>query len=154
MRKVLFLFSILLLLASCGGLKEVKLEKVGTVSNFQKKGKLMTADVVLTVRNENNFPIVVKPSNLDILMNGNKVGVGILNQKVKFDKNKTGEYTANISFENQGIKIFDLVGAALSGKVNLRFLGKVKVGNGTISKKFLVDETKEFTTNDLMNWIK
>lgn len=154
MKSILFLFTFLLLLSSCGGLKEVRLEQIGKVSNFQKDGKRMTADVALTIKNDNNFPIVMKPSNLDILLNESPVGVAFLNKKVKFKKNSTEEYIANVSFENQGINAIDLLKVAFSNQINIRFKGKVKAGNGFISKKFPVDEVKSFHTSDLMNWIK
>lgn len=154
MRKVFLLFSILIFLASRGGLKEVKLNQISNVSNFQKNGKMMTADVTLSILNENSFPIVVKPSQLDVLMNDRLIGIAYLNKKVKFNKKSTEDYIANVSFENQGIKIMDIIGAAFSGKMKLRFSGKVKAGNGVISKKFKVDEVKEFTTDDLLKWIK
>lgn len=154
MRILFGLIAFLLLLNSCSGIKEVKLEQINTISNFQKNGKIISADVSLTIRNENSFPIVVKPSQLDVLLNNQSIGVISLRQKVKFNKKSTEKYEVPVSFENKGFQALDLLKIALSKQIELRFRGKLKAGNGIISKKFPVDKTQKIRVDDLMKWIK
>lgn len=151
MKNLFLLILSILLFNSCVEYEQVKFLGVTNVSNFQKEGNKVNVEVALRVNNPNKYTIKVKPSTMEVLLNGNKIGTAFLNDKVKLKKKSENIYTADLSVELEKLNLFSLGTTLLQGKVNLQFKGNLKAGVGLVQKRFPVNESKEIPIENLKN---
>jgi LEA14-like dessication related protein len=141
MKQLASIFVLILLITSCtfhepemrGG-EKFNLEKVD--------GKTVKFTAEANVFNGNWFGVKVKPSLLDLYIDGKLVGKIHLDNKVKMKRKQETHLIAPFTAELDKNAL--MMGIALAGKgdVKVRIKGKIKGGVFIFSKKLDFDETR------------
>ena len=141
MKKLISIFVLSLLFASCtfyepemrGG-ENFNLEKLdGNNVNF-------TAEA--NVYNGNWFTIKVKPSKLDLYIDGDYVGKIHLEKKVKMKRKRETHLVAPFTAHLEDNALRTALSLAGKGDLKVRLKGKIKGGVFIFSKKLEFDETR------------
>lgn len=148
MKKVLFgLVALMsLLLISCGGgYKDVEFHGIENVKieSADKQKVVLTMDA--KVYNPNTFNIKIKPSDLDMMVGKNKLGVARITHTTKLKKLEKGSYPFRVEGtwkELLGGGLGGIFGALTKQKIDLRLKGDIKVGAFGLSKTLPVDHTE------------
>lgn len=148
MKKVLFgLVAIMsLLLVSCGGgYKDVEFHGIENVKveSADKQKVVLTMDA--KIYNPNTFNIKIKPSDLDMMVGTNKLGVARITHTTKLKKLEKGNYPIRIEGTWKdlfGSGFGGILGALTKKKVDLTLKGDLRVGAFGLSKTLPVDYTK------------
>jgi len=154
MKQISGILLLLFTLNSCIQFEQVKFLGISNVSSVKKDGKAIDLDLDLRVDNPNTYNIKVKPSQLDVYLNDSRMGIIHLNERVKLKKKAEDIYTAKLTVELDGFNVLALAKSALTGKVELNFKGKIKAGNGLITKSFDINEKKELDLDVVKNLTK
>ena len=144
MRKI-FLFTVLaLLFSSCKifsfdnpemrGKEEIKISKV--------KGKTIEFSVAATVFNPNWYGLKVKPSTLDLYVDGEYLGKVHLEKKVKLKGKRESNITPTFVAMLEGNALLKAMKYATKKEIKIQLKGEIKGGVFIFSKKFAFDETK------------
>ncbi len=120
--------------------------------SFQMK-KMDGKEVLFTagakVYNGNWFGVKVKPSTLDLYIDGDYMGKVHLLKKVKMRAKKETDLQAEFLAELEGNALVKSLGLALKGDVDVRLKGKIKGGVFIFSKKIDFDETRKMSGKNL-----
>lgn len=144
MKRIVLLFSLVFALSSCGcfeftapelrGGEEFKVEKIdGNNIKFNAKAN---------VYNENCFSVKMKPSTLDVYVDGENIGTLSLNKKVKMKRRRESAIDADVTATLSNGAMMKLMKYATKSEVEVRLKGKAKAGIFIFSKKFEIDQTK------------
>lgn len=141
MKKLIFLFAFILSVTSCAvtapelrGGETFKMDKI--------EGNTVKFNAGANIYNGNWFGIRVKPSNLELYLGEDYVGIVRLDKKVKLKRKSETAVNAELTANLEDGAMKKALRAALSGSVTVRMKGKVKAGVFIFSKKLDFDETK------------
>lgn len=142
MKNVFLIAFGLLFLTSChfyqpelrGG-EEFKLDKIGAQEVRFTAGA--------NVYNGNWYALKVKPSMLDLYVDGEYMGKIHLEKKVKMKAKRETQLEAPFYAELENGAMLKAMGLARKESVKIRLTGKVKGGIFIFSKKFELDETRD-----------
>lgn len=154
MKQISGILLLLFALSSCVQFEQVRFLGISNVSNIKKDGKTIDLDLDFRMDNPNTYAIKVKPSQLDVYLNDSRIGIIYLNEKVKLKKKAEDIYTAKLTVELDGFNVLSLAKSVLTSKVELNFRGKIKAGNGLITKSFDVNEKKALDLDVIRNLTK
>lgn len=148
MRKTIAILCTMVFLSSCTFLEPSY--KGGEKFKFDKlEGKSLKFTVGAKILNPNKYTIKIKPSDLDVYIEDDFMGVIHLDKTLKLKKNQElfvdAPFTATL---NDGA-LFKLLKFVTKGKLQLTFKGKVKGGVFIFSKKFDVNETTTIDGSNL-----
>lgn len=101
------------------------------------------------VYNGNWFGVKVKPSSLDLYVDGDYMGKVHLLKKVKMRAKKETDLQAQFLAELEGNALVKAMGLALKGDVVVRLKGKIKGGVFIFSKKLDFDESRTMSGKSL-----
>lgn len=149
--KKLFLAIALAVSVSACSYTNVEFKGINGVSNTSFKSDNLGATVNLSIENPNNFKIKIKPSILDLSVNGIYLGKVELTQKVKLDKKTTNQLDVPVQVHLEKGILMKLMGIAMSGSngINLNIKGDVKGSVGGFGKKEQLDFTKSVSLKEL-----
>ena len=151
MKKLLSLATLLLVLTSCGCLDfnapELRGGEDFSVSKID--GNKIDMNVKANIYNDNCFKVKIKPSDLELFVEGESVGTVRLNKKVKLKKRKETPIDANLTATLNEGALMKMMGYAAMGEVEVRLKGKAKGGVFIFSKKIDIDESKKISTSGL-----
>lgn len=121
-----------------------------SLANKTKENVLIRLD--LKVNNPNSYNITIKPTTLDVFINGKNAGKTKMKDKIVLKKNTTGVYPLYLQAKTQDIMgvMTGSLGALLSGKVKVGIKGNVKAKAYGISKKFYLNEEETVSLKGLM----
>lgn len=149
MKKFIYLVLILLFTSACE-FKDV--DFVGTeglrVEKFE--GRQLLLDLGLKIKNDNGFKIKIKPSTINVFVEGQDIGLVHLDEKVVIKKKTESSYPTKFRIELSDGFMLKLMRLATRKEVAIRFQGKVKASVFGICKKFPVDETRMISRDQLM----
>ncbi|MCR9174033.1 MAG: LEA type 2 family protein [bacterium] len=158
MKKILSLSSritlaitLTLLLSSCGCLDFNTPEMRGGEDFSVNKidGNKIDLNVKANIYNDNCFGVKIKPSDLELFVEGESIGTVRLNKKVKLKKRKETPIDANLTATLNDGALMKMMGYAAKGEVEVRLKGKAKGGVFIFSKKIDIDETKKISTSGM-----
>lgn len=148
MKYIVAIGLILSLMTSCTfhepemrGEESFKLEKM--------EGKQVRFTAGAKVYNGNWFAVKVKPSILDLYVDGEYMGKVHLMKKVKMRAKKETDLQADFLAELEGNALMQAMGLALKGDVVVRMTGKIKGGVFIFSKKLDFDESRTVSAKSL-----
>ena len=148
MKYIVAIGVVVILMTSCTfhepemrGEENFKLEK------FEGKEVRFTAGA--KVYNGNWFAIKVKPSILDLYIDGEYMGKVHLKKKVKMKAKKETDLQADFVAELEGNALVKAMGLAMKGDVVVRMTGKIKGGVFIFSKKLDFDESRTVNARSL-----
>lgn len=144
MRNLSFIFALALLFTSCKlfsfdnpemrGKEEIKISKIN--------GKSIEFTAAATVYNPNWYGVKVKPSELELYVEGDYMGTVQLNRKVKLKRKKENDLEATFTATLEDGVLMKAMKFAAKKEIKVRLKGKIKGGVFIFSKKFDFDETK------------
>ena len=138
---LLFVLSILLFFTGCKELKEVQCTGVKgfKVSRIDTKG--LDADIMLGVKNPNNYGFSIYKSEFDVSYSGIYLGKAKLKKKVHINANAEETYSFNLvsDFKNMNLaEIMSLIsGSSRKGMIEVK--GRLNAGKFLLKKSFPVD---------------
>ena len=144
MRNLSIIFALVLLFTSCKifsfdnpemrGNEEFKISKIN--------GRTIEFTAAATVYNPNWCGIKVKPSELELYVEGDYMGTVQLDQKVKLKRKKENDLQAAFTAILEDGVLIKAMKFATMKEIEVRLKGKIKGGVFIFSKKFDFDETK------------
>lgn len=153
MRKFFPFVVLLFLLSSCASsFQDIEVVKFNDFKILDYSPEKTQAEIILTLKNPNNFNVSLTKVNIDILVNGSDVGVVSLNEKVKFLKNSTSTHSFIVNGDYEKIQSNLLANAfsiMLSKKIDIQGKGKAKGKAFLIGKSFDVDFQEQLSLDDL-----
>ncbi len=132
----------LLTLHSCVDYKEVKIVGIKDVQVEKISQEGIKAKIFLQINNPNDYKISVVDSDLDLYLNGVKMGKAILKDKIKLNKTSDEIYGFRVetSFKEAGITSLPALMAAFTGgTIQVRAKGNIKARAYMVSKKVDMD---------------
>jgi len=136
---ICFMSFLLLFLCSCKDLKEAQCTGVKgfKVNKLDPSG--INADVLLGIKNPNNFSFSVYRSTFDVYYNGTFLGKA-RSKKVRIDANTQKTYSFNLKSDFKNVSLMDVLNLAKGGgKGTLQVKGNLKAGKFYIKKKIPID---------------
>jgi LEA14-like dessication related protein len=149
MMKLFYAFSLFIVLSSCATFQEPEFRKMDDVHLGKIDGKAINFTVDATVFNPNWYALKVKKSNVDVFLEGQKIGILYLDEKVKMKGKSESSLSVPMRIVLEDGAMITLMRYALKKDVQLRLTGKIKGGIFFISKKFPVDEQRSVSGKDL-----
>lgn len=139
MMKIIAFLCLTIVLSSCTFLEPQY--KGGEKFKFQKlEGKTLKFNVGAKIFNPNNYTIKIKPSDLDVYIDDDFMGVIHLDKTLKLKKKQELFVDAPFTATLADGTLFKAVKFAMRGKLQLTLKGKVKAGVFILSRKFDVEE--------------
>lgn len=144
MKNLIALFSLIVFLSSCACFEFSEPEMRGEEKfNVDKvNGKEINLSVSAKVYNPNCFGLKVKPSNLDLYVDGEQIGTVRLNKKVKMKSKRESDLNADLTATLTEGAMMKLLAYASKPEIKVQLKGKAKGGVFIFSKKFEIDETR------------
>jgi LEA14-like dessication related protein len=144
MRNLSIIFVLVLLFTSCKifsfdnpemrGKEEFNISKIN--------GRTIEFTAAATVYNPNWYGIKVKPSELELYVEGDYMGTVQLDEKVKLKRKKENDLQATFTATLEDGVLMKAMKFATKKEIEVRLGGKIKGGVFIFSKKFDFDETK------------
>jgi LEA14-like dessication related protein len=144
MRNLSIIFALVLLVTSCKifsfdnpemrGKEEFNISKIN--------GRTIEFTAAATVYNPNWYGIKVKPSELELYVEGDYMGTVQLDEKVKLKRKKENDLQATFTATLEDGVLMKAMKFATKKEIEVRLKGKIKGGVFIFSKKFDFDETK------------
>lgn len=152
MRNLLFLTVSILLLSSCACFDLSAPEMRGNEKFEIKKvdGNKITLNAKADMYNENCFSVKIKPSNLDLIIDGENVGTVRLDKKVKLKSKQESTIDANLTATLSEGVMKKALKYATKSEIEVQLKGKVKGGIFIFSKKFEINETRTISGSSLL----
>lgn len=142
MRKcLLFFISCFVLLTSCGSMKEItctgvkgfKINKIGMEG--------IDGDLILRLKNPNNFGFSIYKSEFDVTYSGIYLGKATLDKKVRIKRQSEEDYSFHLKKDFKDVNLVDVMkllkGATFKNTVEVK--GDLKVGKFYVRKRVPVD---------------
>ncbi len=151
MKNILFLSLFAIVLSSCGcfeftapemrGGEEFKVSKVD--------GNTIHLNAKANMYNENCFGVKIKPSTLDLYVEGENIGTVRLNKKVKMKSKRESAIDADLTATLSQGALMKMMTYASKSEIEVELKGKAKAGIFIFSKKFEVNEKKTISGSSL-----
>lgn len=153
MRRIKFLSFVVLplFISSCGCMTFSEPEFRGDEKlNFDGvQGREVKFNASAKVYNENCFNLKIKPSTLDLHIEGDYIGKVHLDKKLKLKKRKESTVEAFFTAILEKGALLKAMKYAGRDEIKIRLSGKVKGGVFIFSKKFEINETKTISGANL-----
>lgn len=103
------------------------------------------AEFTMKIRNPNPYNIKIKGSDIDLYINGDRLGKAKLTNNIKLKKKITKEYKVRLKsrFDKVGSSVLTLGKSLLGGSINVRAKGWVKASAFMISQKVKFDVSEK-----------
>lgn len=148
MKRLLYLLTLIVVLGSCA----VTAPEMRGGESFkiqERDGQTIKFVAGAKVYNGNWFGIKVKPSDLELYVDGDYMGTVRLDKKVKLKRKKETDVSAPFTATLEDGAMMKALGLAMKGSVDVRLKGKLKAGVFIFSKKIDFDETKKIDASKL-----
>ncbi|PIP53821.1 MAG: hypothetical protein COX07_08645 [Bacteroidetes bacterium CG23_combo_of_CG06-09_8_20_14_all_32_9] len=133
----------LLLLASCT-IREVEIGKIESVSIKDITKEHIALNLMVPVKNNNNFAFTISEVNLDLTLGNVALGKVKQDTKLKIPANSNSIQTVGIDvkFSKLAENPMLLITSVLKNRVNLKANGYIKVRKFLFNKKYKIDENQ------------
>lgn len=135
------LFVLAILFSSCK-FEDVEIIRVEDVkiSSFTKSG--FAGDIIVLIKNPNNFPVTVASADFKVLHKNNEIGVAELEEPFKINSNSTEPYPIKVKGDLGGLfagGVLGIVGMLTGGDPKVVLKGEVRGKAFMISKTFPIE---------------
>ena len=143
MRLLPIIFFLLVLLNSCGFFTflEPQIRQGEEIHITKINGKQIDLSFEATVYNPNGYGLKVKPSLLDVYVEGEYIGKVRLNEKVKVKRKKESTVETFLTAELVDGVLLKALRYAAKKEIKIQLKGSIKGGTFIFFKKFELDET-------------
>lgn len=137
---ILFI-SALFFLSACSSIKNVECTGIQGFKVHKVNTEGINSEVMVTIKNPNNFGFNIYPSEFDVVYGGIKLGKAKLDKKVAISKNAEETYPFELAGDFKGIGLADIMKLleSLTRKGELQIKGDLKVGKLLMKKTFPVE---------------
>jgi LEA14-like dessication related protein len=144
MNKTFFIYAFLILFTSCT-IREVEIGKIEGVSLKEVTKEHVTLELMVPVKNNNNFSFTISDVNLDLTISNVDLGKVKKATKLKIPANSNAVQTMefDIKFSKLASNPLTLLSSILKNKVDLKANGYIKVRKFLFTKKYLVNENQK-----------
>jgi LEA14-like dessication related protein len=144
MNKTFFIYAFLILFTSCT-IREVEIGKIEGVSLKEVTKEHVTLELMVPVKNNNNFSFTISDVNLDLTLSNVDLGKVKKATKLKIPANSNAVQTMefDIKFSKLASNPLTLLSSILKNKVDLKANGYIKVRKFLFTKKYLVNENQK-----------
>ncbi len=139
-------------LSGCFEYEDVDFKGVQNFSLADRTKENVLIRLDLKVDNPNTYNITIKPTTLDVFINGKHAGKTKMKDKIVLKKNTTGVYPLYLQAKTQEIMgaMTGSLGSLFSGKVKVGVKGDVKAKVYGVGKKFYLNEEETVSLKGLM----
>ena len=149
MTKIFFFLFALVFLTSCEEIEEPELVEISNVKLVELKGSVAKILVFAEIDNPNFFNISMKPSTLDLFVDGTFAGTVNLDKKIKFLRKETQTYEIPLTLKGESFVLVKLIQWMAKPSVEIQIKGKVKGAVYGVSKKIYIDEKQTVSPSQL-----
>lgn len=147
--KVIYLTILTLTLLACAPFKEPVFKSYDGMEGLKMDGKNINFTLKGTIENPNWYALKVKPSMLEVSIDGKKFADVYLDKKVKIKAKKSTALIAPMHAKLEDGAMMRMMGMALKDSVRLNLAGDVKGGVFLIYKNFPVNVTRSVSPKSL-----
>jgi LEA14-like dessication related protein len=148
MRNLLYLFALSTLVA-CAPFKEPVFKSFDGFEMGKIDGQNVNFQLKSTVYNPNWYALKIKPSMLEVSVDGRKFGDLYLDKKMKIRARKETQLVAPLHAELENGAMMRMMGMMIRDSVRVNLKGDVKGGVFFIYKKFPVELTRSISPKAL-----
>ena len=145
MKLKLYLIAILsvLFLSSCE-VKDITVGNIESISIVEMNKDYIDVDIMIPIKNPNNFGFKVTKADINLEMNGVSLGKISKFKKVKIpaNSNDTHKFSVRVKMEDMKQGGLAFLGSLLSNKAGLNMKGYIKARSFLLTKKIDVDYNK------------
>lgn len=138
-----------ILFSACGNMKQIEFLGEEKFEFKGMNGRELTFNVGGKVMNPNWYAVKIKPSDVEVYLDGTLFGVVHLDNKVKAKRKQETELNVPLRLTTEDGALFHVLRLSRKDSVELRLLGDVKGGVLFLSKKKKVDEVRKIATRNL-----
>lgn len=154
MHRILFPLVLLftLGLTSCNFYKEVEVLEVTNIEVKEFNKDVVSADISLKISNPNKYKLKLVDSDIDLFLNGKKMGKMILREPLELPKNDTTIQVLSMKAEVTEFSndfIANTLSLLFAKTAELKAVGYVKGKAMGIGRKVKVDFTKDIATDSI-----
>lgn len=152
MKKFFPLLLVLVVLATSCTFKDIELVEMNDFKIIEFSEQKAQAEVVLTLKNPNNFAVTFSKVDVDLMVNATDVGKIKLDEKIRFPKNSTTIKSFIINGDYDKIQknlLSNAFSILLSKKINISGKGYIKGKALMVGKKVDVEFNETMNLKDL-----
>lgn len=142
MNKFLFIFAsaFIFLFNSCKEFEEVKVTGVKSFRLTKMGSEGIEGEVIIGIKNPNDYGFSIYPSEFDITYSGIKMGKARLYKRVHIDGNSEKPYVFKLKTSLKDMNLIDIMGLVGGGKLGkIEVKGTLKAGKFYLKKRIPVD---------------
>jgi len=147
--KVIYFAILTLVLLACAPFKEPVFKSFDGMEGLNMDGGNINFTLKGTIENPNWYALKVKPSMVEVTIDGKKFANVYLDEKMKIKAKKSTALVAPMHAELEDGAMMRMMGMALKDSVRLNLAGDVKGGVFFIYKKFPVNITRSVSPKSL-----
>lgn len=149
--KYIISFLLLLFLSACSLYKEPSMLTFNGIERGKVEDKKIDFKVKCVIVNPNFYALKIKPSTLDLMIDGIPMGKIYLNEKVKLRRKTEQEYAVPLSFKLEKGTLMSLMALGFRAQIEIQVKGPVKGGVLFLYKEFPFDYKKSIAPKELIN---
>ena len=147
--KVIYFAILTLVLLACAPFKEPVFKSFDGMEGLKMDGKNINFTLKGTIENPIWYALKVKPSMVELTIDGKKFANVYLDEKMKIKGKKSTALVAPMHAELEDGAMMRMMGMALKDSIRLNLAGDVKGGVFFIYKKFPVNITRSVSPKGL-----
>jgi LEA14-like dessication related protein len=142
--KYLTIFTIAVFILTSCNIKDVEVGKIESVSIKELTKEHISLELMVPVKNNNDFSFTISDVNLDLSLNN--VALGKVNKtsklKIPANSNSVHPFEVEIKFSKLADNPLSLFSSLISNKIGLKAKGYIKARKFLIWKKYPIDENQ------------
>lgn len=145
MKKLFCFLSVLIFLTSCGDFQDITFEGVENIKVNKMSQQGIDIDVTAKIKNPNRMAFTIYKSDMDVTLNGLKIGKSELTNNVKIKSNSENAYTFNLKSDFSKVNVNELpslLTILTKRSISVHIKGDLNVGKMFLKKKYPVDFSK------------
>ena len=142
---------LLLFLSACTLYKEPSMVTFNGIERGKIEDKKIDFKVKIVLSNPNFYALKIKPSIVDVMIDGTPMGKIYLNEKVKIRRKTEQEYAVPLSFKLEKGTLMSLMALGFRAQIEIQVKGPVKGGVLFLYKEFPFDYKKTIAPKELIN---
>jgi hypothetical protein len=150
MKKGLLFLAWLLILSACSIYKEPEFKELSGYKLTKIVGNEIRFNVEGIVSNPNWYALKMKKSSLDIFIENKKLGVLVLEEKLKIKSKRDNNISVPITLIMEPGSMVKMMGWALRDSISIEIKGPLKAGVFFIYHKFPVQFTQSISSKNII----
>ena len=147
--KITFIVLFFFILNGCATFKSPKIETFHGFSEFKITPRTISFTVSADVMNPNKKKVKLHQSNLEVFLEGKKIGQLSNNEKVVIKSNRLSKVSVPVIAETERGALIRLAALSFKDSVDVKFVGEITGGIGIFKKKFPINESFKAPTRFL-----